>query len=168
MGKHSSPDSAFWRSVVIAGASRLGIVILILLVAFAFWRLVIRRDASDQPPGEVPGELSPSPAVDLSPEPSPAASPGAGEGRIQVLNGSGSAPKVQAAQSKLEQAGYEVAASDATARSYARTTVFYQPGAQPRADAIVSLLGLGVTQPAPENLDKSIPIAVVIGADYPG
>lgn len=169
MGKHSSPESAtFWRSALIVGASRLGVVLLILLVALGFWRLVIRRDEPEPPPEEIPGEESGSlPGIDLPPDTSPTP-PAAGQGRIQVLNGSGDAKKLSGAEAKLEQAGYEVVARANTSRPYPATTVFFQPGSQEGADAVVTLLGVGVVQPAPDSLDESIPIAVVIGADYPG
>jgi hypothetical protein len=172
VGKHSLPDSpAFWRSLLIFGARRFGVVLLILLVALGFWRLVIRRDESGRQPREIPGEDSGIlPSIDFSPEPTPSPSPtaAAGRGKIQVLNGGGSAPKATAAEGKLKQAGYEIAARAVSSRPYQRTTIFYQPGSQPAANAIVTLLGVGVVQPAPDNLDKSIPVAVVVGADYPG
>jgi hypothetical protein len=172
VGKHSLPDDpTFWRSVLIVSARRFGLVLLILLVALGFWRLVIRRDESDRPPEEVPEDTGVLPGIDFSPDPSPTSSPtptAAGRGRIQVLNGSGAAPKLTAAEDKLKRAGYEIVASANTTRPYQRTTIFYQPGSKAAADAIASLLALGVVQPSPDNLDKSIPVAVIIGADYPG
>jgi hypothetical protein len=170
VGKHSSPESAtFWRSAFIVAARRFGVVLLILLVALGLWRLVIRRDEAGQPSEEIPGEESGAlPGVDFSPDPSPTPSGPGGGGKVQVLNGSGAADKSSAAEAKLEQAGYEVLAKANSSRPYPKTTIFFQPGSQEAADAIVSLIGVGVVQPAPEGLDKSIPVAVVVGADYPG
>jgi hypothetical protein len=173
VGKHSSPESAtFWRSALIVAARRFGVVLLILLVALGFWRLVIRRDEAEQPAEEIPGEESGAlPGIDLPvdsvPSPSPT-SPAAGRGRIQVLNGSGVAQKSSRAEARLKQEGYEVVTRANTPRRYQKTTVFFQPGSQAEADSVVSLLGVGAAQPAPDNLDESIPISVVIGADYPG
>ncbi|MDQ4148823.1 MAG: LytR C-terminal domain-containing protein [Actinomycetota bacterium] len=163
MGKHSDP-STFWRSVVIGMASTVGLVVLALLVAFAVWRLVINRDGSDRPTEAIPEDAS-LPGLDAGVVASPTATTGAG--RVQVLNGSGSNSKAEAAREKLEQEGYEVVTTGMTSRPYPRTTIFYQPGAQVIADAIVSVYGLGTSQPAPPTLDTSIPVAVVVGADYP-
>lgn len=108
---------------------------------------------------------APSPIPTVSPSPSPAKKAG---GKVQVLNGTavqGRAPKVR---DRLEAAGYDVVSTAPAARSYDKTTIFYQPGFQQMAKDIAALLGVGVVQVAPSNLDKSIPVTVVVGADYKG
>jgi hypothetical protein len=172
LGKHSVPGSpGFWRTVFLAGFRRIGIVLLLLVVGLAVWKYVINRGNTPQQSGQdspvitVPSSTpSPSP----SPLPLPSPSPAVTGGKIQVLDGSGSPALATKAKDKVVAAGYDVVAATRISKLYEKTTVFYQPGSQSAGEAAASLLGATVTQPAPENLDKTIPVTVVVGKDYPG
>jgi hypothetical protein len=87
---------------------------------------------------------------------------------MQVLDGAGSGIRAARAVQQLEGAGYEVVATAATSRPYDKTTVFYQPGNEQAARDAARVVGAADVLVAPANLDKTIPLAVVIGADYPG
>ena len=126
---------------------------------------------SSPSPGALPSPTAPSTTV-------PAASPGASPGatlappppgtRIQVLDGAGSGIRAAQAKQQIQGAGYAVVAEGATSRPYEKTTVFYQPGNEQLARDVAALVGATDVLVAPANLDKSIPLAVVIGSDYPG
>ena len=125
----------------------------------------------------VPEEPSPTPSgtAAATPTASPIASPTstaspapAGGRRIQVLDGANSGPRAARAVQELETAGYDIAATAATSRPYDKTTVFYQPGNEQAARDVAAVVGAADVLVAPQNLDKSIPLAVVIGADYAG
>lgn len=87
---------------------------------------------------------------------------------MQVLDGANSGIRAAKAKRKVQQSGYEVVFEGATSRPYQVTTVFYQPGNEELARALQSVVGATDVLPAPANLDKSIPVTVVIGADYAG
>ncbi len=129
-------------------------------------------DDATPTPGEEEGTPSPlpSPTRTASPTPTPTttASPAVGGRRMQVLDGAGSGIRAARAVQQLEGAGFQVVATGATSRPYERTTVFYQPGNEPLAREAAGVVGAADVLVAPANLDKSVPLAVVIGADYPG
>jgi LytR cell envelope-related transcriptional attenuator len=121
------------------------------------------------PGASVSPAASPTAAPGASPAASPGASPAApGTGRVQILDGAGSGIRAAKAKQKIEGAGFQVAATGATSRPYEKTTVFYQPGNESLARDIAAVVGATDVLVAPANLDKSIPVAVVIGSDYPG
>lgn len=198
MGRHSAPDSpGFWRAVVIAGVKYLLVAAVLAGIGYGAWTL-LRGDGPQAEPSEVlpspspepveeldlepvPEEnVSPDPEVEATPSvsptsvattptsPGPAGSPVPGTGRVQVLDGAGSGIRAAKAKLKIQQSGYEVVFEGATSRPYQVTTVFYQPGNEDLARALQSVVGATDVLPAPDNLDKSIPVAVVIGADYAG
>jgi hypothetical protein len=84
------------------------------------------------------------------------------------LDGAGSGIRAARAKQQIQGAGYVVVAEGATSRPYEKTTVFYQPGNEQLARDVAALVGATDVLVAPANLDKSIPLAVVIGSDYPG
>jgi hypothetical protein len=197
MGKHSLPESpGFGRSVVIAVSKYLILAALLAGVGFGIYQLV-SNNSQEQVPEEPVESLPPLPTdepdLDFSPvpeetaltspgatptptlTPSPTASPiptgsppAVGARRMQVLDGAGSGIRAARAVQQLEGAGYEVAATGATSRPYDKTTVFYQPGYEQQARDAAGVIGAADVLVAPANLDKSIPLAVVIGADYAG
>lgn len=173
MGKHSAPESpGFWRAVMIAGLRYLVIVALIAAVGFGIYKLAFDRD-NGEPAAEE--ELSPLPAdpfreespdAGASPSPSVAAT---ATGKAQVLDASNSRARLDAAERKLEQAGYDVVAKGNAANPRDKTTVVYHPGNQQMGEAVASLLGVGLVQPVGEmNLDPAIPVTVIIGPDFAG
>ncbi len=193
MGKHSLPESpGFWRSVVIAVSKYLILAAILAGLGFGIYTLVSNDGAEEPEPAEslpplptaepdldfspVPEETPPTPGdteVGLTPTPTPsptttASPPAAGGRRMQVLDGAGSGIRAARAVQQLQGAGYEVVATGATSRPYEKTTVFYQPGNEQTARDAARVVGAADVLVAPENLDKTIPLAVVIGADYPG
>lgn len=177
MGKHSAPESpGFWRAVIIAGLRYLVILVLLGAVAFGVYKLAFDNDedaTADESLDALPTDpfLSPDP-TDLvespTPSPDPAASPPA-TGRTQILDASNSTPRLDDAERKLEEAGYEVVARGNAATPRERTTVFYHPGSQQLAEAVASLLGASLVEPVGTlNLDPAIPVTVIIGPDYAG
>ena len=193
MGKHSLPESpGFWRSVVIAVSKYVILAALLAGVGFGIYTLV-SNNSQEQVPEEPVESLPPlptdepdldfspvpeetaliSPGATPTPTPSPTANPTAsppavGARRMQVLDGAGSGMRAARAVQQLEGAGYEVAATGATSRPYDKTTVFYQPGYEQQARDAAGVIGAADVLVAPANLEKSIPLAVVIGADYAG
>jgi len=124
---------------------------------------------SSPAPGASPSPAAPSTTVPAaSPGATPASPPPPGTGRIQVLDGAGSGIRAAKAKQQIQGAGYAVVAEGATSRPYEKTTVFYQPGNEQLARDVAALVGATDVLVAPVNLDKSIPLAVVIGSDYPG
>lgn len=179
MGKHSLPESpGFWRAVIIAGFRYLLILALVGALGFGLYKLVVDRSSSAPPPSQgaslpaSPPQATPSPSGASVPTPAAlqasSASAAEGSGRVQVLDGAASATRAAQAEQKLKQAGYEVTAVGKTSRPYEKTTVFYQPGFQQMAEAIGSLMGATAITAALDNLDKSIPVSVVVGADFTG
>lgn len=197
MGKHSAPDGAgVWRAALISGLKYLLIAAVLAGLAFGAWRLLTGGSAA--PPAAQPtpeeflpslgpdggagaspfpdqtstaGSPNPGPSTPASPalsSPAPSGSPVSGTGRVQLLDGAGSGLKAAKAKRKVEQAGYQVVAEGLTSRPYQVTTVFYQPGNEPLAGALQTLIGATDVLPAPANLDKSIPVTVVLGSDYAG
>lgn len=174
MGKHSLPESpGFWRAVIIAGLRYLIVIALLGGVAFGIYRLVFDKDA-DNPETETLSPLPTDPFVETSPEPSPtvSASPSApvqGTGKTQVLDASNSAARLDAAERKLEEAGYDVVAKGNASNPREKTTVFYHPGSQQMGEAVASLIGATLVQPVGDlNLNPDIPVTVIIGPDYAG
>lgn len=181
MGRHSIEDDlSFKRSLFM---STLKWVVLAVIPVFAAWGVynLVQDGKKTEPEAPIASPLpsrpsptaSPSPTATVSPAASPAptvsSSPSPSKkagGKVQVLNGTGVQGRALKVRDRLEAAGYEVVATAPAARSYEKTTIFYQPGFQQMAKDIAALLGLGVVQAAPQNLDKSIPVTVVVGADY--
>lgn len=170
MGRHSLPESpGFWRAVILAGLRYLVVLILIVAVGFGAYNLFFDRGADES---DAEGEFTP-PATDpfdfeepaeQTPDPTPEST-----GRVQVLDGSNSAPRLNAAGDKLEEAGYEVVAREPLAATQERTVVAYHPGQQQMAEAVASLLGIALVEPVGDrNLNPDIPVSVLIGPDYAG
>jgi hypothetical protein len=177
MGKHSLPESpGFWRAVVIAGLRYLVVIALLAAVAFGIYKLAF-DSGGDTPETEetlspLPTdpfiEESPTPDPTLSPSPSPSA-PVQGTGRTQVLDASNSTARLDAAERKLEEAGYDVVAKGPAATPRELTTVFYHPGNQQMGEAVASLVGATLVQPVGDlSLDPAIPVTVIVGPDFAG
>lgn len=176
MGKHSLPESpGFWRAVIIAGLRWFVVIALLGAVAFGIYKLAFDNEADNpeteetiSPPTdpfleETPAEASPS----ASPTPSP--SPVQGSGNVQVLDGSNSAARLDGAERKLEEAGYDVVAKANARNPVERTTILYQPGNQQMGEAIASLLGASLVEPpGTRNVDPAIPVTVIVGPDFAG
>lgn len=171
MGKRTEEgDGAFWRSIFLFVIKWIAIGVLPLVAAFGFIKLVLQQEEN---PGE--GQPSPSPIAspatsptsspDPSPEPSPSPTPVV-RGRLQVLNGADQSGLAQQAADELKAAGFEIVAVERAARSYEKSTVFFQPGQEAMAREAAAVVGAEVIQPAPPNLNPSIPVTVVVGNDY--
>jgi hypothetical protein len=175
MGKHSLPDSpGFWRAVIIAGLRYLVVIALLAGVAFGIYKLAFDREADNPEAEETLSPLPTDPFIETSPEPTPSATGSAspvapGTGRTQVLDASNSAARLDAAERKLEEGGYDVVAKGNASTPREKTTVFYHPGNQQLAEAVASLLGATLVQPVGDlRLDPAIPVTVIIGPDYAG
>lgn len=177
MGRHTLPDErGFWRSVLFFALKWIGVVALPVLAIWGIWRLArgpdeppspaaVTSPSPSPPPSPIPSP-EPSPSPELSPSPSPSPPPRA-SGRLQVLNGSSTPGRGQQAAQQLREAGFEIVAVQQAARRYDRTTVFFQPGFRPMAEQAAQVVGATVIEPAPSNLDRDIPVTVVVGEDYP-
>lgn len=168
MGKHSlGENQPFWRGLVLFVLKWLGIAVLPALAIFGLLSLVLGDG------DEVVETQDSSPTVQATttgPPASPAASPPPQEpqqkGPIQVLNGTNRRGLAATAQERLQEAGYEAPDIGDAAGRYQRTTVFYQPGFEALAQEIADLLGAEVISPAPDNLQRDVPITLVLGDDY--
>lgn len=176
MGRHSLDDQAvFWRSAVLFALKWLAIGVLPLLVILGIVRLVMQQDqpVETQPPPATSAAPSPeateqatqTETVQESPSPQPSPTPEE-KLELQVLNGSNTEGNANLAAAELRKEGYEVVAVQNASRKYEKTTVFFQSGFETQADEVARLIGADVVQPAPQNLDKNIPVTVVIGNDY--
>lgn len=177
MGKHSLPDSpGFWRAVIIAGLRYLVVVALVAAVAFGIYKVAFEKDGGTPEAEETLSPLPTDPFIEETPTPSTTASASPtstaaapATGNAQVLDGSNSAARLDAAEKKLEEAGYDVVAKGNAATPREKTTVFYQPGNQQLGEAVASLLGATLVQPVGDlRLDPAIPVTVIIGPDYAG
>ena len=176
MGKHSLPESpGFWRAVVIAGLRYLVVIALLAGVAFGIYKLAFDNSGDTPETEETLSPLPTDPFVEETPtEASPGASPTAtaaarGTGKTQVLDASNSTERLDAAERKLEEAGYDVVARGNASTPREKTTVFYHPGNQQMGEAVASLIGATLVQPVGDlNLDPAIPVTVIIGPDYAG
>lgn len=121
--------------------------------------------AASSPSTSPQASSSPSPVAE---SPSPQSSPSVAPGKLQVLNGSGTPGLGLKAKKTFEDAGWTIVATANASREYSRTTVFFQPGFESMAKAAAALIGSSTVQPAVSNLDKSIPVTVVIGTDFKG
>jgi hypothetical protein len=178
VGRHSLDDQAvFWRSAVLFALKWLAIGVLPLLVILGIVRLVTQGGGGETVETQPPAATSPiptstveeqaSPTQTVQASPSPQASPASQKKlTIQVLNGSNTEGNGNLAAAELRKEGYEIVAVTNAARKYEKTTVFYQPGFEKQADDVARLVGADVVEAAPENLDKNIPVTVVIGNDY--
>lgn len=164
--------------MIIAGLRYLVMIVLLGAVAFGVYRLAF--DSEDQEPAAdetldalaTDPFLTPEPTdteLTTTPSPDPNASPAQATGKAQVLDASNSAARLDAAERKLVEAGYEVVAKGNAATPRERTTVFYQPGNQQMGEAVASLLGASLVEPVGDlNLDQAIPVTVIIGPDFAG
>jgi LCP family protein required for cell wall assembly len=88
--------------------------------------------------------------------------------RVRVLNGSGADGVAGQAHAALADAGFAVAgAADAQRFDYSRTEVRYPPGAQARAQLVVSYLKGGGRLVADKELSNPV-VVVVLGRDFKG
>jgi len=167
VGKHSlGENQPFWRGLVLFVLKWLGIAVLPALAIFGLLSVVLGNG------DEVVETEDPGPTVEATAT-SPPASPAATRpqepqqtGPMQVLNGTNRRGLAATAQERLQDAGYEVPGIGDAAGRYQRTTVFYQPGFESLAQEVADLLGAEVISPAPDNLQRDIPITVVLGEDY--
>ncbi len=144
--------------------------------------------ATGDPDGEDPAATAsePAPAAsepaatepDPEPEPEPAASETeAPSGNQQfapanvsiqvldaVLDDDGAAADAYAARARGD--GYRVVAVNKAIRVYTTTTVFYTPGNEAKARQVAAQYGFSAVEPAPDNLNPSVDIHLVIGTDY--
>ncbi len=181
MGKHSLPGSGlFVRSVLASILRWVAMIAVPLLIGAAVWLFVVEprtRDVAEPTATETPTAsetplLSPSPfpldeaqattTATVAPAPDPSPLPG----KIQVLNGTKKADLDDAAAKRLNDRGYQVSFTGKAAKSYSVTTVFYQEGHIDLANQVAQVLGAGEVNPAPETLDKSIPVTAVVGDDF--
>lgn len=65
----------------------------------------------------------------------------------------------------LGDAGYDVVAINSSVNIYERTTVFYTAGNEPAAQQIADEFGYSVVEPAPDNLNQSVDVHLVVGDD---
>lgn len=159
VGKHSARSSgAFWRTLFLSILKWLAISVIPIAALVGGWNWLSGRTP---PPEDNPAIVATDPARSPSPEPSPTAGQAA-----QILNGGSDSQLLQDAKKKLEDAGYEILTTGNTSRPYDKTTVFFQQGSRSQADELARLAGATVTRPAPDNLDKNIPLTLVIGADF--
>lgn len=175
MGKHSAARRArFYRSLAAYVARWLAVLLLLGGVAYGLLQLSPRRVPSLAASRGPSVALSPSPAPTIEPgdpsftasgSPSPSSSSSESAGTVQVLDGAGSLANVDAAIATLNRLGYRVLGPEGSSRHYANTTVFYQPGEKPLADAVAKEFHADVV-PAPGSLDPSIPVTLVIGDDF--
>lgn len=126
----------------------------------------------EESPGATPS-ADPTPTAistaQASPLPGTTSSPVAGSGRVQILDGAASPLRASKAKQQVQQSGYEVVFEGAIDRSYAVTTVFFRPGNEELGRAIASVVGATEVRPAvPSLTDETIPVTVVVGADYAG
>lgn len=179
VGRHSAGDDrVFVRSLVMTIAKWIALATLPVIAAVGVYQLVKSSNTEEpknEPAAVASKEPSPSPAPSPSPEPSPSPVPSPspsptrqveGEGRLQVLNGSGVSGQGTKAAAKLKEAGYEIVATGNAVRRYDKTTVFYQPGHEALAREVARFIGTPLIEQAPSSLDKTIPVTVVVGADY--
>ncbi len=163
VGKHSVGSSgAFWRTLFLSILKWLAISVIPIAALIGGWNWLSGRNSPPPPPEDNPAMVG---TEDPASSPSPEASPLAGRA-AQILNGGSDAQLLQDAKKKLEGAGYEVLTTGNTSRPYDKTTVFFQQGSRSQADELARLAGATVTQAAPDNLDKNIPLTLVIGADF--
>lgn len=83
-----------------------------------------------------------------------------------MLNGSDTSGLALKAADRLRKDGYDVVNVAKAASTYQKTAVFYQPGSKSLADQVAKVLGATEVKPAPSNLNKSIPVTVIVGNDY--
>lgn len=165
-GKHSVEESgAFFRSLLFTGLKWVSLAGFAGLLIFGGWKLLgngQNEKSQDDPRigSASDGEGSSEPSSSPSPPPEPL--------KIQVLSAIDDFEAMEQAKAKLVEAKYEIVTTGKAASNYEKTTVFFQPGAEEKAKAAAQVLQATVTQPAPENLDKTIPITAVIGADFSG
>lgn len=177
MGRHSADDDRiFWKSLVLALIKWVAVAALPLLAIWGIWRMVgkgepqvpaavVTTEPTQEPsPAEV---LSSPPPAEEEPSPSPSPAPAPVErGQVQVLNGTPRSGLANEAADRLRGAGYQVVSVGRAARSYDKTTVFFQPGYEAMAADAADLLGAEVIEPAPDNVSKSVPLTIVVGGDF--
>ncbi|MGI8425417.1 MAG: LytR C-terminal domain-containing protein [Actinomycetota bacterium] len=153
----------------------MALAVLPILAVVGGWNLLSRDKTptpgagwTDDPAIVVPSESAPpSPTPGASASASPGAKP-SNKPNAQILNGTGSSRSLTSAETKLKGAGYSITTTSEASRRYTKSTVFYQEGFAAQAKELAALMSVSAadTLTAPENLDKQIPLAFVIGADY--
>jgi hypothetical protein len=178
VGKHSlHDDRVYWRSLAAWLGKTLGLALLPLIAGVGFWKLARSQQDSPvagtsathaaSPSASALAKVTPSPSP-IAESPSPQASPTSQPGKLQVLNGSGTPGLGLKAKKIFEDAGWTIVATANASRQYSRTTVFFQPGSEAMAKTAAGLVGSSTVQPALSNLDRSIPVTVVVGTDFKG
>lgn len=191
MGRHSSPEqSSFYRSVAgwflpwVLVAAVAGVAVWVAVGALGQGEL----DAS--PPRSSAPEPSPEPRATATPDgESPSPKPeeerpdgdkrkgkrnrnGAGipdliteDVTLQVLDATTSAGAGDRVAARLEDLGFEIAATGQASRIYDDTTVFWSyEASKDAARALAKRFGW-VLDPAPPNLSRSVAVHVVVGED---
>jgi LytR cell envelope-related transcriptional attenuator len=142
--------------------------------------LTVIVGADYKPPAAAPATGSPAPSAKPSATPSgtsgtsgnppaaPSVTPSATSAtvQVQVLNGTDVQGLARRAADKLQAKGYGIQAVKNAVNMYDHTIVYYQPGFQRNASEVVGTLGTGTVKPAPANLQKDVPLTVVVGKDY--
>ena len=174
------------------GRNLVGALVLIAVVAAAFWAVGRVRDTpgdgpiitrpstpvavgSTTPSGVAtsPGESpSPDPSGSVSPEPTgpppdPTISPSTIS--IQILDAAGDdGTRAEAADEALSAAGYNVVVVNPAIRVYEQSTLFYIDGQEAAAQQIAaSYPQFTVVEPKPDTLSDTVSVHVVVGRDYP-
>jgi hypothetical protein len=87
---------------------------------------------------------------------------------VQVLNAAGEdGTRARVAEGQLRDDGYRIVATNPAVRTYERTTVFYTPGAEGKAQQIADEYGYAVVEEKPGNLSANVDVHVVVGQDHP-
>lgn len=164
VGKHSADtDGIFWQTLFLSILKWIAIPIIPILAIIGGWNWLSDRNTAGSEAEDNPAMIDTTGGTS---SPSPDSTPGSELLAAQILNGSGNPQSLAAAQRKLQDAGYEIVTTGNASRSYENTTVFFQEGHKAQADELASLAGASVTEPAPGNLDKNIPLALILGADF--
>lgn len=121
----------------------------------------------EEPEGEAsPEPTGPEPSEPGQQEPAPEETLPPSQITVQVLDAAdddGSAASDVAAT--LESAGYRIVAQHPAVRTYEQTTVFFTPGNQAAARQVAAQYGFPVVRPMPDNLEPTVTVHVVVGAD---
>jgi len=146
----------------------MALAVLPVIAVIGGWKLLSRDHKAPTPQATSTDDPSVVVPTD-SPSPSPTPTSPSGKSAkpaLQILNGTRDSSLLTSAEQKLKGAGYAISTTSEASRRYPKTTVFYQDGFVDQAKELATLVGATITSPAPENLDKQIPLAVVLGADY--
>lgn len=164
VGKHSAgTDGVFWQTLFLSILKWIAIPIIPILAIIGGWNWLSDRNTARPEAEDNPAMID---TTSGTATPSPDSTPQGDLPAAQILNGSGNPQSLAAAQRKLQDAGYDIVSTGNASRPYENTTVFYQEGHKVEADELAGLAGASVTEPAPGNLDKNIPLALILGADF--